>query len=56
MERTYPGKFWEVDSAGGSVIRRSTRRGVTQVDLKFRTVYSAKEWGSRWMNIEVIDP
>jgi 3D (Asp-Asp-Asp) domain-containing protein len=56
METSYPGKFWEVDSAGGSVIRRSTRKGVVQIDRKFRTLHSAREWGSKWLNVEVIDP
>lgn len=56
MEVSYPGKFWEVDSAGGSIIRRATRRGVLQIDVKFRTEYSALKWGSQWLNVEVQIP
>jgi 3D (Asp-Asp-Asp) domain-containing protein len=56
LDKTYPGKFWEVDSAGGSVIRASTRRGIPHVDVKFATYHSAKKWGSRILDVEVIDP
>lgn len=56
MERSFPDKFWEVDSAGGSVIRRSARRGIDHIDVKFRTLHSARQWGSRWLDVEVILP
>lgn len=56
MESSYPGKFWEVDSPGGSVIRVSTRKGIAHIDVKFRTLHSARKWGSRWMELEVIYP
>lgn len=56
MEVSYPGTFWEVDSAGGSIIRRATRRGALQIDVKFRTEYSALKWGSQWLNVEVQIP
>jgi len=49
-------KYWEVDSPGGSVIRRSHRSGITQIDVKFRTFHSAKEWGVKWMYIDVVYP
>jgi len=49
-------KYWEVDSPGGSVIRRSYRQGITQIDVKFRTFHSAQEWGAKWMFIEVVYP
>jgi len=49
-------KYWEVDSPGGSVIRRSHRQGVVQIDVKFRTYHSAQEWGVKWMYIDVIYP
>lgn len=49
-------QYWTVDSPGGSVIRRSTREGVVQIDVKFRTYHSAKEWGTRWMFIDVVYP
>ncbi len=47
-------RYWEVDSPGGSVIRRSHRNGVVQIDVKFRTYHSAQEWGARWMWIDVV--
>lgn len=45
-----------VDSSGGSVIRRSHRAGINQIDVKFRTYYSAKKWGSQILDLEVIYP
>jgi hypothetical protein len=56
MEKSYPGQFWEVDSRGGSVIRRSAERGVIQIDVKFKTLYSVKQWGVRWLTVDVITP
>ncbi len=50
------GKWFEVDSAGGSVIRRSTRKGIHHIDVKFRTFYSAKKWGNKNLTIEYILP
>jgi hypothetical protein len=55
MDVSYPGKFWTVDSKGGPIIRKSARAGVIQIDVKFATAYSARSWGSRWMNIEVLE-
>jgi 3D (Asp-Asp-Asp) domain-containing protein len=53
----YRGGSWHVvDSAGGSVIRRSTRNGITQIDVKYRTLHSARKWGSKTLDIEVIYP
>ncbi len=49
-------KYWEVDSPGGSVIRRSHRAGVVQIDVKFRTYHSAQQWGVKWMYIDVVYP
>lgn len=50
------GQWTVVDAPGGSVIRRSTRRGVYHVDVKFRTTHEAKNWGSRWLWLEVRRP
>jgi hypothetical protein len=55
LDKSYPDKFWSVDSAGGSVIRRSARSGVPHIDVKFRTYYTAQRWGNRWIDVEVID-
>ncbi len=43
-----------VDSAGGSVIRKAAANGVVQIDVKFRTVGEAMEWGSQWVNVTVV--
>lgn len=56
MDRSYPAKFWEVDSAGGSTIRRSTAQGVAHIDVKFATLHSVRQWGSRLLEVEIIDP
>lgn len=56
MDVSYPGKFWNVDSKGGPVIRDSADDGIVHIDVKFATRYSAVKWGSRMMWIEVIDP
>lgn len=53
MDTSYPGRFWVVDSPGGSKIRQSTAKGIIHIDVKFKTYYSAVQWGSRWMYIEV---
>jgi len=50
------GAWVYVDSAGGSVIRRSTRSGSTHIDVKYRTLHSAKQWGSQVLEVEVIYP
>lgn len=48
---------WEtVDSSGGSVIRRSTRRGSQHIDVKYRTVHSARAWGTQKLDVEVVLP
>ena len=53
----YMKNTWEeVDSSGGSVIRRSTRQGIQHIDVKYRTLYSVRKWGSQQLNVEVILP
>lgn len=56
MESSNPDTFWTVDAPGGSVIRRSTAKGVVHIDVKFRTLHSVKQWGDQWLDIEVLDP
>jgi 3D (Asp-Asp-Asp) domain-containing protein len=56
LDKMYPGEWWTVDSPGGSVIRRSTSRGVYHVDVKFKTYGTAKKWGSQWLDVEVMYP
>ena len=52
----YAGGAWvPVDSAGGSVIRRSTRQGRTHIDVKFRSLHSARKWGSQTITVFIKD-
>lgn len=56
MESSFPERWWEVDAAGGSIIRRATRRGILQIDVKYRTEFSARRWGRKWLDIEIQIP
>jgi len=56
MEKSYPGKFWTVDSAGGPIIRRAASRGVAQIDVKFKGVDAVVKWGVQHLVVEVITP
>lgn len=56
MPVSFPGRWWSVDSAGGSIIRRATRRGIIQIDVKYWTEYSALRWGRQWLDVEVQIP
>lgn len=57
MDVSFPGKFWEVDAAGGPVIRRSTGRGKVHGDVKYTTLYSVSKFGNKPdIIIEVILP
>ena len=56
MEKSYPGKFWTVDSAGGPIIRRAASRGVTQIDVKFKGVDAVVKWGVQHLVVEVVTP
>lgn len=55
MDTSYPDRFWVVDSPGGQVIRNSTARGVVHIDVKFNTLHSVMQWGSKYMWIEVAE-
>lgn len=53
----YAGGAWvPVDSRGGSVIRKSTQRGIAHIDVKFATLYSARKWGSQYITVEIKEP
>ena len=56
MEVSYPGKFWTVDAKGGPVIRKSAACGKVHGDVKYRTLYSVRKFGSQHVTIEVILP
>ena len=50
----YAGGDWvPVDSSGGSVIRRSSRNGITHIDVKFRKLRDVREWGSQWLTVYI---
>lgn len=49
----HKGAWVPVDSAGGRIIRRSTRRGIIQIDVKFATFEEAKQWGRKWLHIKI---
>lgn len=50
------GRRVPVDSPGGVVIRRSVRRGVYHIDVKFKTYQEAKRWGSKHLYVTVHRP
>jgi cystine transport system substrate-binding protein len=41
-----------VDDTGGGM-RRSARRGILHLDVRFSTVSEAREWGERWLMVKV---
>lgn len=51
LEKSYPWQAWEVDDTGGGM-RRSWRRGIVHLDVRFKTTTSAKNFGKR--NIDVL--
>lgn len=52
----FGGEWVPVDSKGGIVIRRSTAKGIVHIDVKYRTLHSARRWGSQNLTIEVKEP
>ena len=50
------GTWEDVDSSGGSVIRRSQAKGREHIDVKYRTLHSVRKWGSQALDVEVILP
>lgn len=54
--RYYPERtFWPVDDTGGR-LRQLTRRGTPMIELRYRTGRAAREWGTRWVTVEVLYP
>jgi hypothetical protein len=49
----FKGAWVPVDSAGGSVIRRSSRQGIVHIDVKYRTYYSSRRWGNQWITVRI---
>lgn len=54
-----PGYYWDawvkVDAPGGPIIHRAARRGVVQLDVKFATKKEVVQWGSRWLDITILE-
>jgi 3D (Asp-Asp-Asp) domain-containing protein len=44
-----------VDSKGGSTIRRSTRKGITHIDVKVQSYAEAKRWGNQLITIFILE-
>ena len=49
------GPWHYVDDTGGAM-RASARRGILHIDLRMRTVASARAWGVRWLRIKIYTP
>lgn len=50
LEKSSPNTAYPVDDTGGRM-RRSWRRGVLHIDLRFKTESSAKQWGTKELNV-----
>jgi 3D (Asp-Asp-Asp) domain-containing protein len=51
LEKSEPNTAWEVDDTGGNM-RKSWRRGIIHIDVRFRTEGSAQKFGKK--NISVL--
>jgi 3D (Asp-Asp-Asp) domain-containing protein len=49
------GPWWPVDDSGGAM-RASAEEGVLHLDVRMRTVWSARQWGCRWVTVRVWVP
>ena len=47
------GDWQAVDDTGSRVRRNWQRKGIIHLDVRFKTTYSAREWGTRWVEVEV---
>jgi 3D (Asp-Asp-Asp) domain-containing protein len=47
--------FRKVDDTGGAM-RQSWRKGVYHLDLRFKTHEEARQWGRKWMKVDVYKP
>lgn len=48
--------WWPVDDTGGSLRKSWRNDGVVHLDLRFRTLRAARNWGVRWVDVEVVLP
>lgn len=49
------GPAWPVDDTGGA-LRQSAARGIVHLDLRMRSLASARAWGVRWLVVTVWTP
>ena len=52
LEKSEPNSAWQVDDTGGGM-RRSWRRGVIHIDVRFKTEHSARKFGKKQMPVLV---
>jgi len=53
LAKNYKGHKWPVDDTGGAMRHAWEQDGIIHIDLRYKTVYSARRWGQRWVNIRV---
>lgn len=57
MEESYPERWWEVDAPIGAWGRnKGTGRGQVWADVKYRTHYSSKKFGTKYVDVRVALP
>ncbi len=54
LEGTHPGDWWPVDDTGGAM-RQDAEQGVLHIDCRLRSHSSARQFGVRYMWVEVAD-
>ena len=52
LEKSEPYSAWQVDDTGGGM-RKSWRRGIVHIDVRFKTEYSATRFGKRHISVLV---
>lgn len=48
--------WWPVDDTGGALRKSWRLDGTVHLDLRFRTLKAARNWGVRWIDVEVVLP
>lgn len=49
------GPFWHCDDTGAA-LRNDWDKGVLHIDVRMRTVWSARQWGVRWLTVTIYTP
>lgn len=55
LSDSHPDAWWEADDTG-SQLRYDGVHGTCHIDVRFRSLRSAREWGIQWLTVEVMDP